>query len=307
MIVTRARNAFGEVPGDAGTVVAEVKLDFTLAFGSFRANWRAFVGAQLLGIAAFSMTIFATMGVVHAFVPLSQFVDATSSGAPWVLVTVSLAVLPAFVVLNAFLGSQFGLAFDVMSSGDEFAEVRGALAYFRRYWWRYVAASAWVVGVGQVVPNAWLAHSLLAGSEGAAWVARFAAAGAYYGVWFCCTAMTFPALTATGSLTAASKANLKLLRTKARRVLLPLAVYFLAFELPGFLLDLAVVRVVDPSLGASRDAVRSSFLEPGVLALVVANFAWEVARTFVGLPLLALVTTRAYNSATMEEWSNGGG
>ncbi len=99
---------------------------------------------------------------------------------------------------GSFLCSVFGLAHDIMSSGDMFANFNSAFVYFRRFWWQY-SILVLLTGILCFYPTVIL----------------------FVGV--------FPALTTQESFWKAVRVNFQVLKRNTRRVVISWSLFFLMF------------------------------------------------------------------------------
>lgn len=104
-----------------------------LGFKYYLNNTRAFIGVQFIALIPILISNF--IGI--------YFFRFHGFQASWETIVISTYF--AFFILtfisHAFIGSSYGLAYDIYSSGNEFAEFQGFINYFRRHWWRYILIS----------------------------------------------------------------------------------------------------------------------------------------------------------------------
>lgn len=277
----------------------KTRVDFVVSGRLLKENFRAFAGAQVIGVVAFLIVAVFMMGIFALLLPNLWIDAAQSTGTPTLVIAVVLLLTPANVVLYAFFGSLYGLSFDIMSSGDGFAQVRGSLTYFRKYWWQYSVVSVWqyllgaflIVGftgtletLGPMTPEGWIV--LLVPSL-VAWV------------WGTLFFELMPSLTATGSLRAAFKENWQLLKNHPGRLISTRVAYIALVEVP-FLLFTIFAFWNQPALevATAQEFSVGFFLlaiVPSILYFLISN------------PLLALLSTRIYNSIKMLREGDGQG
>ncbi len=264
----------------------ETRIDFRLSWRMYRDNWKAFAGAQVVGILGFLATMVVTAWILLLFVPPQMFMDPLAYGAGWILFLTTIFVLPGLIVLFAFFGSLYGLSYDIMSSGDQFAEFSGTFQYFRRYWWQFFILSVWLNLLGFILPFGSLAIIGRLTSIGTRPLFVFPISVAFNYIWLILFIGMFPSLTAQKSLKMAFKENWRQLKSNIRHRLATVGIYLLIFEIPTFILTGLL------SVFIEMDGFPPVHLPIGLIIL-----AMETIQLFVGYPLLALLATRMYNSA----------
>ena len=132
----------------------DIKVSLTL----FRDNWRPFVKTQLLAFFVFS-AIFIFMALLMITRTVFMFSSFRSPGppreigsrvplnisqAPRVPIIVSLLPLASFylviivlIIFYTFIMSNFGLAHDIIVSGDQFTEFVNSFRYFKKNFFNY--------------------------------------------------------------------------------------------------------------------------------------------------------------------------
>jgi hypothetical protein len=115
-------------------------VDIKLSWYMLKRNFKPYISIGLF-------SFFSTFILIFIFALLAAFISIGLYGAEIIddqqfINTLGLIIMiPALILLAAFSESGYGLAYDIMSSGDEFAQFRGAFTYFRKYWWQYTLLS----------------------------------------------------------------------------------------------------------------------------------------------------------------------
>ena len=115
----RSSNEFGKI-----------KEDFQISFKLTIKNFLPFFTILLIGTVIFyaidiSLRIAFYENLVHT-IP-SQYIN----------LIYSLIKLPSDAILHGFFGCAMGLAYDIVSSGDEFAQIKNSFYYIREYWLKF--------------------------------------------------------------------------------------------------------------------------------------------------------------------------
>ncbi len=104
------------------------RVDLTLSWSLFRRNFKAFFG---IGLFTFLSSLLLNFLTVYLFIVLTNLMNPEKllervQSLWFSYLIISLLMFYIF----AFSNSSFGLAYDIMSSGDGFAEFKGAFHYF---------------------------------------------------------------------------------------------------------------------------------------------------------------------------------
>ena len=115
----RSSNEFGKI-----------KEDFLISFKLSMKNFLPFFVILLIGTVIFyaidiSLRIAFYENLVHT-IP-SEYIN----------LIYSLIKLPSDAILHGFFGCAMGLAYDIISSGDEFAQIKNSIYYIREYWLKF--------------------------------------------------------------------------------------------------------------------------------------------------------------------------
>jgi len=277
---------------------SEVKNDFKVSWQLLKANYKAFLATEIFAFASFIVIFALFWGIVVLVFHLSPTLtleilrddyirdrDISFSILGTIIVAVSHAIM------NGFLNCQFGLSYDIMSSGDMFSEFRRVFSYFRRYWWQYILLS-FFSGFGLFLP------------EGRALIPRPKTVGSVFlDIGFIIIRFTLlfvlllftnnilPSLTAQGSFKNSFKEASRILNKYPKRVFKTWGRYFLIFILPTFIL--AIIRS-ELHVFFEHEWWIFIFDALGLFAYLI--------YLFVGIPIATLIATRIYNSVEIERF-----
>lgn len=264
------------------SISKEVKLDFKLSLQAFRNNFKAFMGTELFAFLFFVLGMLISIFVI--FIYLSLKAEEISEMA------VLIMLLPGFLVsiwvFQTLLTCQYGLAYDIMSSGDMFAEFKGAFSYFKRFWWQYPLMSL-VFSFSGFFTQFDLPIKFLITEVNVKIML-------YTPLTYCLTVLfieTFPSLTSKSNLKEGLKENFKILKHNSKRLLATWGIYYIVFQfIPSI-----VILIVSLLSNLLFDELIVTII---FLILIVVMLVWMFV---VGYPVMALLATRIYNSVNKNE------
>ncbi|MFX1535291.1 MAG: hypothetical protein ACFFDI_13790 [Promethearchaeota archaeon] len=272
---------------------SETKLDFIVSWQLLRENWKAFIGTELFSLIAFLITVSVLVGVYILLIVFAPSFTLTRLELGIFL----LLFFCAFALIYAFFCSQYGLAYDVISSGDMFAEFKGSFTYFRRHWNNYLLLSfflGWVQTPFQ--PEAIIFWILLRNSIITIDPIRaigFLISFFFRFLWFVLLINTLPSITAQGSLKQSFIENFRIFRNYPRRLFTTWGIFFLIFYVPAFLLGLINLMFFDTLFGTIWWVILIIFFIIGFLSGII-----------IGAPMIALMATRIYNNVEFNRYQS---
>ncbi len=277
---------------------SEVKLDYKISWKLLKANYRAFLMTELFVFISFILALLLTGGIfamVIASVPSLTFSGVISNIKNRddirysIIGTIFMGITHTLVV--SFLNCQYGLAYDVMSSGDMFSEFKRAFKYFQRFWWQYMLFSLISV-VSIFIPRRreYLEFSEITSNiyfDIGIMVIQLM----IYFIFIVISSGTLPSVTAQGSFKNSFVETFRILRKHPMRILKTWGTYFFIFIFP--IVALSFVRME-----------LHNFLGPNRLFLIFDIFALllYLVYLFIGYPLKTLISTRVYNSVDFERF-----
>jgi hypothetical protein len=273
---------------------SQTRQDFKESWKLLKANYRAFLGTQLF---AFLMTIItATVLILIMWIMNPNFYQDFSENPSnsrqflWIIISVG------YLIITTFTNCQTGLAYDIMSSGDMFAEFKSSFTYFRLNWWKYILISCLLGGMDVSIsfrpPQGHPASSLTG-------IFAFPPMSIILGVlilsvlciigfiWFVLWVHSLASVNAQHPFFDSLKESFRIFKANKKRVLSTWGLYFLIFAIPGlFLQFIATIIIVEVQ----------SFAVIMSIILVV----WNLFVIFIGLPMRALLVTGLYNNTIFD-------
>jgi len=311
---------------NSNKVLSETKEDFKISWNLFKENWKAFLST--IFFAGVSLLIVATLLSIIAFFYPNFFIPVFTrlfSNALTRLITFLssfIIILIGVFVFFAFLSCQYGLAYDIMSSGDMFAEFKGSFTYFRRHWWQYSILTfiiSWGIfslarggpffapEQGAPLPGI-LMHPPPIGFDPSIEMTKFIITeilkSTLYFCWFIIFINTLPSITARGHKSNNKKSqfnefknsfseSFNIFHKKPKRLFCTWGLFFIIFYIPLNTLIITANIIYNP-------------LNPSVWLIIFKisiQMLW-IFFIFVGTPMMALISTRIFNSIEFEAQIN---
>ncbi len=260
--VTYMTSRLKQTSSPARTALSEAKEDLRISWKLFKDNARAFLITEVVAITGLAIIIvWWSIVFVQSFegLPRPITLDLIQFDPSLVLLGGSMFLIAAWF-FGSFLCCVFGLAHDIMSSGDMFANFSSAFTYFRRYWWQY-SILALLTGILCFYPTVIL----------------------FVGV--------FPALTPKGTFQEAMRENFQVLKQNKRRVVTSWSVFFLIFySILGVTTGLGFLALLTldgiPAMGLFIGANLGLLVAISVCAPIMALVATRIYNTcfLAGMP-----------------------
>ena len=255
-------------------------------------NWRAFLATEIFSLIAFFLT-FISLEIIINIIAIALNITVIP------IINVSITYLSNFIgvlVFYAFMTCQYGLAYDMIASGDMFAEFKVAFPYFRNHWWRYIFLTL----ITQWLTATFHPHILIIFliSKSSVFISTtlytdtiliLVARLIFYLFWFIFLIETLPSVTAKNSLLRSFKENREILGKIPRQSYLTLVISFVIFIMPQFLAHLLTVLLLNIIIVSDLKFLLSMLL----------TLLWFYC-LFIGTPMIALITTRIYNSVSLD-------
>jgi len=273
--------------------------DIKISWLLLKSNWKAFIATELFAL--FSMTIVAFLiasiyFAIGYIIPLSPlFLDSSSPQEKRGIFFFSFAI----IFFLSFLNCQYGLAYDIISSGDMFAEFKSSFTYFKRNWLPY-SLLPFLLG--------WL-HSLFQGTR-IIWfiliedmtnirveIEEFDVfPSLIFGyLFFVLLISTLPSITAQsgnstiGRIKQGFIENFRLVKRKPRRLFFTWGLFYLIFNLPSTIISLFILLFYDSLIGS--------------IWLLFIFFVYTLLLLIgllIGTPISTLISTRIYSDAKLK-------
>jgi hypothetical protein len=281
------------------TKISETKTDFKLSWQFLKANYKSFLATELFAIIAFIVVVSIMTGILVLIFVLSpglELSDLVFDRARDLDITIRVwIILPilAYLAMVGFLYCQFGLAYDIFTSGDMFTEFKKAFSYFKEHWWKYILL-IFVIGFSFFIPD----HIMQKRIELSPWaslgsivivleVIRYLLIFIVLVVF----SNTLPSVTAQGNLKNSFKESFRIVKKEWKRLLKTWGIYSLIFIAPSLIMS-GVLQLTYPVLGGTV----------WIEVIRVISIILQIYKLFIGFPMLALVATRIYNSVEFERF-----
>jgi len=245
----------------------KIKEDFQISFKLLLKNFLPFFTILLIGT-----VIFYAVDISLRIVFYENLVYTMPSD--YLNLIFSLIKLPGDAILHGFFGCSMGLAYDIISSGDEFAQIKNSVYYIREYWLKFFLfgfiSNCFTYVLRFINPGAiTLEISLL--------IRLFAA------VWYIILSETNASLVTTRNLLTALKENFIILRKNFGRIIITFGLYYMVFLLPRSLIGVQYMFYEWPSYG---------FTAPLFMIIQILTLVY----IFIGFPIFAFLSLSIYNS-----------
>ncbi|MHA1205497.1 MAG: hypothetical protein ACTSRR_12780 [Candidatus Heimdallarchaeaceae archaeon] len=276
------------------TIGESTKTDFKVSFTMLRENYKAFIATELFAIVAFLITymvLFSILSLIYIILPnlsVSDLFVSIKQNYNSSRLFVALITLLSYIVLVGFLNCQYGLAYDIFSSGDMFAEFKSSFSYFRKHWWKYVLLT-FIMGISMFIPDRRFIHPVKITSITSVEITlvitlrilQFVLSWVFLVIF----SITLPSVTAQGSFTKSFAESFKILKENPKRLITTWGVYFLVFQLPLLVFSLLTISLTVAGVDIILIRIMLVFVVLSYLVII-----------FIGMPMRALLTTRIYNS-----------
>jgi hypothetical protein len=280
--------------------IPNTRQDFKNSWQMLKENYKAFILTEIFALFAFITFIFVTFLILFLIISLLPGItldelSETISEKYRLSMSFRLYFALAFLIIfMGFINSQFGLANDIMKSGEMFAEFKGSFLYFKKNWWQYFILTVVIYSLGGILhgpipfsPHKEFLPNNLANFDGFLFILLQILRMVIYFGWFILTIHAFPSVTSRNQLKLSLKETFFILKQNPKRVIKTWGVYYLIFRLPIMIL-VTFFFYLDNS---------SPFLIIiGILAVII--FLLEI---FVGFPLLSLLATGIYNNSPINK------
>ncbi|MHA1476441.1 MAG: hypothetical protein ACTSQ5_14800, partial [Promethearchaeota archaeon] len=221
---------------------ADTKKDFKIAWQLLKGNYKAFIGTEIFAGLAFILTLFALgsiLMVIVALIPSISVSDFFGRVSDNFGISILFRLLMGFIAISifyAFLNSQHGLAYDIMSSGEMFAEFKNSFAYFKRFKWQYPVLSFTLFIMNGIFSAIFRMDAsdppfhditfdfvqiiIILGEL----IILF--------IWFILFIHTFPSLTSQGNFKRSFIESIRIIKSNPKRIISTWGTYFLIFVVP---------------------------------------------------------------------------
>ncbi len=273
---------------------SDTKKDFKIAWQLLKDNYKAFIGTEIFAVLAFLLTLFvlgSILMIIVALIPsisLSDFFGQVSDNFGISRVFRMLIGLIAISIFYAFLNSQHGLAYDIMSSGEMFAEFKNSFTYFKRFWWQYPLLS-----FALFILNGFFSVVFRMGGSGPpifhditidfVQIVFMIGEVILFFIWFILFIHAFPSLTSQGNFKQSYIESIRIIKSNPKRIISTWGTYFLIFIVPII------------TIGILAEVYGFIFLYVlfGIVFILIIMF---------GFPMLSLIAHGIYNNVEFQRF-----
>ncbi|MHA1777321.1 MAG: hypothetical protein DRO88_04840 [Promethearchaeia archaeon] len=269
-----------------------VSMSLKQSWKMFIENYKAFLLTEAFALIALFLLVFGFISIIFAIISLIPNITISEFGSQLrqtlvlsLIFRISLSFIFGIIFMG-FMNSQFGLANDIINSGDMFAQFKGSFHYLKMHWGKFYLLTIWFNAITWLFSSPFLGFSNSHPHPSAFtvwhWVI-FAIRIIIQFLWFLMWIHAFPSLVYQNSLLTALKESFLIFKTEFRRIVKTWGVFFLLFTLPILLLSFFLLIFPDPAISTS--------LVP-IIALVVILLLF-----LLGFPLMTLLATGIYNNS----------
>lgn len=257
-----------------------------------RENYKAFLFTEFFAIAAFlilffgSLTLlFSIISIIPNYTFINFFYDLRDKFAISLLFRLGISLIFG-IILMGFMNCQFGLANDIINSGDMFAQFKGSFHYFRSHWAKFYFLTILQSAISMIFSGPFFAFKNSEPAIGEFTFGHWFVLGLriiFQFFWFLLWIHSFPSVVYQNNLWRALKESYLIFKTEFRRIVKAWGIFFTIFFLPNLLLNLFII--IFPS--AHQENIFVLILALGFMLLLL----------LIGFPLLTLLATGIYNNS----------
>ncbi|MHA1518839.1 MAG: hypothetical protein ACTSRK_01525 [Promethearchaeota archaeon] len=260
-------------------------------------NYRAFIFTELFAIFAFLITMIISVGtlfiIVRVFPPhLAPFELMTQMATQYnlsIIFRISVSFITGIVFIG-FMNSQFGLANDIINSGDMFAQFKGSFSYFKKNWWQFYILTLLLFVFAWIIPGSFsnfrdnpTVPITLSISE----IILLIVNVILFFLWFIMLIHAFPSLVYKNKLKLALKESFLIFKKDFRSISKTWGFFFIFFTIPPLLAVIFGIIIHPPSV-------------IGIYMPVFA-FIFVLVMIFLGFPFITLLATGIYNNSSLRK------
>ena len=259
--------------------------DLRYSWKLFKENAKAFLSTEIFAIVS-SLVFFALL------ITVLVILDIRDLDQNMLIIGTLIGLLLIVTVFNIFLTTQYGLAYDIYSSGDMFAEFKGIFQYFKKSWWRYLIV---IIIFNILTPASFISFGVGNPRDNLMTLSLFESILYLFADYlvFSIFVNILPGISNHNNLRLAIGENFALLKRHPKRIFTTWAIFYLIFELP-----VLIFRGFDIFSGKSEVHTSGQiFIAIPIILLIIFTEA-------IRFPIAALVSTRMYN--LLDHHPNGG-
>lgn len=264
---------------------SETKRDFRNAWTLLKDNYRAFLSTEIFAGIAFLITTFLTsllVGTIASLItsaPLREVLTNFSSNFVLSHIVRIGIMLICMWIFFGFLNCQFGIAHEIMSSGEMYAEFKSSFGYYKKFWWQYPILTFVIMAATILMPLKFRFNIFVSMNDE---FFAFLVAVIFF-FWFIIFISTLPSVTFQGNFKHAFIESLRMVKNDFRRLFFTWSIFFLVFFAPGFLI--VILSIITSS---------------GIFYII--SFVYTLVLAFVGFPFMSLLATGLYKNVEIKRF-----
>ncbi len=264
---------------------SETKRDFRNAWTLLKDNYRAFLSTEIFAGIAFLITTFLTsllVGTIASLItsaPLREVLTNFSSNFVLSHIVRIGIMLICMWIFFGFLNCQFGIAHEIMSSGEMYAEFKSSFGYYKKFWWQYPVLTLVIMAATILMPLKFRFNIFVSMNDE---FFAFLVAVIFF-FWFIIFISTLPSVTFQGNFKHAFIESLRMVKNDFRRLFFTWSIFFLVFFAPGFLI--VILSIITSS---------------GIFYII--SFVYTLVLAFVGFPFMSLLATGLYKNVEIKRF-----
>ncbi len=276
---------------------SETRKDFTISWKLLKQNYKAYLATEIFAFLAFilaGLTIYLLVFFIASLITADglQIRPLNHGDKNIYHIILGVSSISIYLVWISFLYCQYGLAYDILSSGDMFTEFKNAFIYFKAHWWKYILLS-FITGLDFLIirANLRISMSFLKGNIvlililfTLRYVISFSFLIAFN------TAL--PSVTNHGSLKEAIIESIKILKVDTERVIRTFSLFYVLFLFPSYLAIVIYTLLLN----------YATINIPLLIIMSIIIMVLYLFKIVLGMPLLSLISTRIYNSVEFDRY-----
>ena len=279
-----------------------IRDDFYISWKMLKDNYKAFLATEIFAFLTYISAVILSLIVIviiYLIIPSENF-----EGIRILIIRgkISTNILSVFVMvtsstlLTGLLYCQYGLAYDIMSSGDMFTRFVSSFHYFKRFWWQYLllalanSVNLLIFVFSEIIDIANPGYKILA--DTGIMLAQYGIMFLFLLIFNC----ILPSLTAQGKLKNSFVEVYRILKKNFKRLVKTWLVYFVVFILPIAVTSLIVLEL-------EYFYWEQTWGKIIVALLFCLRLLFSFIFFFIGFPIKSLIATRIYNSADFERFN----
>ena len=281
--------------------LSETKKDFSISWKLLKVNYKAFIATEIFAILAFLIVNAIVLGIIALIFILSpnlSLTDLIPRKSNEINITFRIYFLFAvlsYLTMSGFLYCQFGLAYDIFTSGDMFTEFKRAFTYFKEHWWKYILL-IFVTGIGFFVPDRRIGFNPpipLGENYQTVFVILLIVRLIVLYVFMVLFSSALPSVTFQRSLKNSFIESFRILKKDFKRLLSSWGLFVIIFSGPAFALSLVITIIIPNIVG--------TFWVPILMTMMLIFYLYKL---LLGFPMMSLIATRIYNSVDFERFKS---